>query len=308
MIGASLAYFLLKGLPKLKNLLTTWKDSFSKYNKWTGILLIVLVSSFTMLTDLRIDLSILAIVGAFIMAYIGARVTGEMNVDPMEIFAMIVLIVAKLLFGFNAIFFVFLAAVVCISAGVAGDMMQDLKTGYLLGTKPENQTIAQIVGIVTGALVIGFVLIALQQAYGFGGVDLPAPQAVAIAEIVKAPTLVDVLLSGDVIAALHAGDVIAALHAGGTVVVLFAGMLIGALIAVILMFLNLSPIATVAFGIGMYVPIELSVPLFVGGLIRLLAEKRKFVEKGRLIAAGLIAGEGFTGVVIALLGLAMGFL
>ncbi|MFH1240407.1 MAG: OPT/YSL family transporter [Candidatus Diapherotrites archaeon] len=280
-IGASLAYFLLRGLPKLKNLFSTWKDSFSKYNKWTGILLIVLVASFTIITEMRIDLSILAIVGAFIMAYIGARVTGEMNVDPMEIFAMIVLIVAKLLFGFNAIFFVFLAAVVCIAAGVAGDMMQDLKTGYILGTKPENQTIAQIVGVVTGALVIGFVMISLQQAYGFGGVDLPAPQAVALAEIVKAPGLSEILL---------------------------AGILIGALIAVILMFLNLSPIATVAFGIGLYVPIELSFPLFVGGLIRLWADKANFVEKGRLIAAGLIAGEGFTGVVIALLGLAMGFL
>ena len=69
-----------------------------------------------------------------------------------------------------------------------------------------------------------------------------------------------------------------------------------------------SSIAVVAFGIGVYVPILLSFPLFIGGLLRLAADRRGFTEKGRLLAAGAIAGEGFIGVVLALIGFAGTFL
>lgn len=279
-IGASITYFLLKGIPNLKRFAVTWKESFSGNSRLIGLVIIFAVGILTIITEMNILLAILAIAGAFVMSYIGARVTGEMNVDPMEIFAMIVLIIAKLLFGFNAIFLVFLAAVVCIAAGISGDMLQDLKTGYILGTNPKHQAIAQIVGVIAGALVIGIVLVSLQQAYGFGGVDLPAPQALALTEIVKAASLSQILIVGAVI---------------------------GAILASILTFFG-SPIIIVAFGIGLYVPIELSFPLFIGGLIRLWAERKRLVEKGRLVAAGLIAGEGFTGVVIAIAGLALGFL
>jgi len=274
-IGAAIMYFLLKGLPAMKNILTDWKNSFEKNNKWIGLMLIVLVGVLTIITEMNLVLALIAIAGAFVMAYVGGRVTGEMNVDPMELFAMIVLIAAKILFGFNAVFLVIIAAVVCISAGIAGDTLQDLKTGFILGTKPKNQFIAQLIGVVVGALLIGLILIALQQAYGFGGTELPAPQAVALSEIIKTEAL-----SGN----------------------LLTGILIGALLALIVSFFE-TAIIIVAFGIGVYVPIELSFPLFVGGLIRLIADKKKWTEKGRLIAAGLIAGEGFTGVVLALLGL-----
>ena len=274
-IGAAIMYFLLKGIPALKNIFKDWKESFKENQKMIGLILIVLIGVITIITEMNLLLAIIAIFGAFVMAYIGGRVTGEINVDPMELFAMIVLIGAKILFGFDAVLLVIIAAIVCISAGVAGDTLQDLKTGFLLGTKPKNQFIAQLIGVVIGALVIGFVLIALQQTYGFGGTDLPAPQAVALSEILKADAL-----SGN----------------------LLMGIAIGAVLALIISFFE-SAIIIVALGIGIYVPIELSFPLFIGGLIRLLADKKKWTEKGRLIAAGLIAGEGFTGVVLSLLGL-----
>jgi len=65
-----------------------------------------------------------------------------------------------------------------------------------------------------------------------------------------------------------------------------------------------SAITVVAFGIGVYVPIALSFPMFIGGLLRLAADKKGFTEQGRLLAAGAIAGEGFIGVVLALIGFA----
>ena len=274
-IGAAIMYFLLKGIPALKNIFKDWKESFKENQKMIGIALIALVAVLTFITEMNLVLSITAIFGAFIMAYIGGRVTGEMNVDPMELFAMIVLIGAKIFFGFNAVFLVIIAAVVCISAGIAGDTLQDLKTGFILGTKPKNQFIGQLIGVIIGALLIGFVLVALQQAYGFGNAELPAPQAMALSEIIKAESL-----SGN----------------------LLTGILIGGILALIVSFFG-SAIIVVAFGIGVYVPIELSFPLFVGGMIRFFADRKKWTEKGRLIAAGLIAGEGFTGVVLALLGL-----
>jgi putative OPT family oligopeptide transporter len=274
-IGAAIMYFLLKGIPSMKNIIKDWKESFRQNSKMIGLTLIVLVGVLAIITEMNIVLAVIAIFGAFVMAYIGGRVTGEMNVDPMELFAMIVLIAAKLLFGFNAVFLVIIAAVVCISAGVAGDTLQDLKTGFILGTKPKNQFIGQLIGVVVGALVIGLVLVSLQQTYGFGNTELPAPQAVALSSIIKSEALSNNLITG---------------------------ILIGAVLALIVSFFN-SAIMVVAFGIGMYVPIELSFPLFVGGIIRFFADKKGLTEKGRLIAAGLIAGEGFTGVILSLLGL-----
>ncbi|PIN99082.1 MAG: hypothetical protein COT90_01285 [Candidatus Diapherotrites archaeon CG10_big_fil_rev_8_21_14_0_10_31_34] len=274
-IGAAIMYFVLKGLPALKNIFSDWKESFKENQKMIGFVLIVLVATLTIITEMNLVLAVIAVLGAFVMAYLGGRVTGEINVDPMELFAMIVLITAKILFGFNAVFLVIIAAVVCISAGVAGDTLQDLKTGFLLGTKPKHQFIAQLIGVVIGALLIGVILMALQQTYGFGTTELPAPQAVALSEIIKTDTL-----SGN----------------------LLLGILIGGILALIVSFFE-SAIIVVAFGIGVYVPIELSFPLFIGGLIRFYADKKNWTEKGRLIAAGLIAGEGFTGVVLALLGL-----
>ncbi len=274
-IGTAIMYFLLKGIPALKNIFSDWKEAFKENRKLIGLILIVLTGTITIITEMNLILAVIAILGAFVMAYIGGRITGEMNVDPMELFAMIVLIAAKIVFGFNAVFLVIIATVVCISAGIAGDTLQDLKTGFILGTKPKNQFIAQLIGVIIGGMVIGIILLALNQTYSFGGPELPAPQAVALSEIIKADTL-----SGN----------------------LLLGILIGGILALIISFFE-SAIIIAAFGIGVYVPIELSFPLFIGGIIRLIADKKKLTEKGRLIAAGLIAGEGFTGVILSLLGL-----
>lgn len=273
-LGAAIAYFILKGLPTLGHLARDYKNS--KIGRYAGIVLIVSIGILTIVSNLNPLVSVVAIAGAFVMAYIAARVTGEMNVDPMEILAMLVILAAKLFLGFAAFPLVVIAAVVTIAAGMAGDMMQDLKTGFVLGVKLENQMIAQIIGLLASALVIGLVVTAINQSYGIGGTDFPAPQAIAVKEVIQTPGLSQNLL---------------------------IGMLVGAILTVITSRLNYGIVA-IAFGIGLYVPIELSFPLFIGGMIRLVADKSGKTESLRLVAAGVIAGEGLLGVILALAGFA----
>ena len=159
---------------------------------------------------------------------------------------------------------------------MAGDMMQDLKAGHLLRVKPERQMVAQVVGLVASALVIGLVVSAINQTYGIGNVDFPAPQAVAIKEIVQV---------------------------FGFSKMLFWGMVVGGILTLVTNYLRLGIVA-VAFGIGLYVPIELSFPLFIGGCIRHFVDRKKRTDFYRIIAAGVISGEGLVGVVLALLAFA----
>lgn len=179
------------------------------------------------------------------------------------------------------------AAVVCCAACTAGDCSQDLKTGSILGATPKMQQIAQIIGVVIPAFVIAPVLSLLHHAYGIG-TGLKAPQATLFASITKA-------LFGDGSLPLR---------------MVLIGMLIG---LAILFFdhllqkrnahfrLYLMPIA-----VGIYLPITLAIPMFMGGLARFLIEKRREKEildssdNGVLMSSGLIAGEAIMGVVLAI--------
>jgi len=271
-IGAAVAYFLIKGLPALTKMFKGVKITRkSGKNLWVfggmcGIFLLTIALGLPPL------FTVLAVVGSFFMAYVGARVTGEMNVDPMEIFAIIVLLIAKLFFGMEVFLLIILAAVVCIAAGMGGDFMQDLKAGHLLKASPKSQMVTQLLGVVGGALVLGLVLTAL--APQIGTAMFPAPQAFALKGIVSADSIgIPMLL----------------------------GIAIGFIATVLLTYFFKIGIVMVAFGIGLYAPITLSFPLFIGGMIRLWADRKKLTEKGRLLAAGVIAGEGLIGVIIALL-------
>ena len=175
-------------------------------------------------------------------------------------------------------------AVVCISAAIAGDSSQDLKTGFLLGATPRRQQVGEMIGVIASALVMGWVLIILDQSYGIGQVDgLPAPQA----------TLMSLVIDGVLDGSLPWGFV-----------------LLGMVIAAIVEFVFKLP--ALAFAVGVYLPISLMTPIFVGGLMR-LALKRKWTgvqdeegddalpekrEQGVLFGSGLIAGAALVGVLI----------
>lgn len=268
-LGSAAIYFLIKGLPLFGRIFDDWGKA--AISKMSGIVLIVCAGIITILTGMNIAISILAIAGAFAMSYIGARSTAEMNINPMELFAMLIMILAKLFLGVSALPLIILAAIVTIAAGMAGDMMQDLKSGYLLGIKLEHQILAQIIGMVSASLIIGMVLLSIQSTQKIGTAEFAAPQAIAIKELA---------------------------NSSGISKYIFYGGMIGGAITILLSLLRPKmAIAAIAFGIGAYVPIELSMPLFLGGLIRYFAEKSKTSEKWRLAAGGIIAGEGISGVV-----------
>jgi uncharacterized oligopeptide transporter (OPT) family protein len=273
-IGASIVYFFVKGLPAFVPMMKgAWKKE--KRSRWWFVAIIVFAGLLSVALRLNVAIAIVSIFGAFLVSYIAARITGEINIDPMEVFAMAILIIVLLFVQLDPVVAVVLAAILCISAGMAGDFMQDLKAGHLVGTRPRDQIKAQIISVFSSGLVIGVVLIALDQMYKIGSVDLPAPQAVALAAIVSA---------------------------GGISQYLVLGAIVGGMLTLLSIYFK-QGIAPIAFGIGLYAPIELSFPLFVGGLIRYAADKKGWTDNGRLIAAGLIGGEGFLGVLLALMGM-----
>ena len=268
-IGAAIAYFLTSGIPVF--LKTAEYYGKARMGKWGVAALLIAYIVLVYAFDLSLPLALFAVAGAFLMAFIGAKITGEMNVDPMEIFALIILLAAKFIFGFGALHLVLLAAVVCIAAGIAGDAMQDFKTGHILGTPPEHQLAAEAAGVIAASLIMGALMLSFSQV-GFGGAEFPAPQAAAVKGIVQESGVSSLLLGG---------------------------IIAGVALTLISWKLGLGAVA-IAFGIGMYVPFALSLPLFIGGLARHFIGKSKQTEKWRLVAGGVIAGEGLVGALIVL--------
>ena len=268
-IGAAIAYFITSGLPIFMKVAGYYKKTRLGNKGLAAILLLVVLLAY--IFDLSLPIVLMAVIGTFLMAFIGAKITGEMNVDPMEIFALIVLLAAKFIFGFGVLHLVLLGAVVCIAAGIAGDAMQDFKTGHILGTKPEHQLAGEAAGVISASLVMGVLMLAFANT-GFGTMEFPAPQAVAIKEIAQA---------------------------AGVQTVLMAGIAAGFALTLVLEKVGLGA-APIAFGIGLYVPIELSVPLFIGGCFRFFIDRAKKTDYWRLVAGGVIAGEGLVGAIIVL--------
>ena len=169
-----------------------------------------------------------------------------------------------------------IGGVICIVAAIAGDTSQDLKTGYILGATPKKQQIGEIIGVLASSIAIGGVLYLLDTAWGYGSTELPAPQA----------TLMKMIVEGVM---------------GGNLPWTLVG--IGACIAIVVEILG---IPVLPFAIGLYLPIHLSVPMMIGGIVRWILEKKKkgddqkeAVENGVLYSSGLIAGEGLVGILLA---------
>ena len=169
-------------------------------------------------------------------------------------------------------------SVVCIVAAIAGDTAQDLKTGNILGATPWKQQTGEVIGVIASSLAIGGVLILLHRAWGFGSDAISAPQAMMMKSIVEG-------IMGD-----------------GLPWGLIAG---GAVFAVVLTIFRV-PVMPVA--IGMYLPVGLGVTMFVGGLLRWFVDWRRGEtasgeDSVTLLSAGLIAGEGLCGILLAILAL-----
>lgn len=171
-----------------------------------------------------------------------------------------------------------IGSIICIIAAMAGDTSQDLKTGYILGATPMKQQIGELIGAVVSAISIGGVLILLDSAWGFGTAELSAPQA----------TLMKMIIEG-----VMEGNLPWAL------------VFIGVFIAIVIEVLGI-PVLPVA--IGLYLPLELSATIMLGGILRWYVDKKSNqankddeAGSGVLFCSGLIAGEGLVGILLALL-------
>jgi putative OPT family oligopeptide transporter len=168
------------------------------------------------------------------------------------------------------------ATIVAVAASKAGDISQDLKTGWLVGATPAKQQLGQLIGAAFACWAVAATVLLLGSAYTFGSRDIPAPQATLM------KTIVEGVLAGE----LPWGLVLS----GG-------GLSIAALLC------GISPLT---FAIGVYLPLATMAAIFVGGCVRALHDKGKKQQEtkasgdpGVLAASGLVAGEGLAGVVVA---------
>ncbi len=228
------------------------------------------------MTGLPFWMALIAVIFAFLFVAVSSRIVGIVGsssnpVSGMTIAALFAISALFAAMGHTDVKSMLMAmtfgAIVCIAAAIAGDTSQDLKTGFLVGATPWKQQVAELIGVAFVALAIGWVLQLLDSAYRIGSEELSAPQATIMAMVVKG--------------VMH-----------GTIrwVLIASGMVIAVVIE--LLGVDALPVA-----VGLYLPVELSVPLFIGGLISKIG---KF-EGGVLYASGLVAGDALMGVVIAIL-------
>ncbi|UCH71658.1 MAG: oligopeptide transporter, OPT family, partial [Thermoplasmatales archaeon] len=254
-------------------------------------------------------MAVFAVLFAFIASAIAgymAALLGSSN-NPISGVTVSVLLITCLILLFAGVggagafgIAILIAAVICCAAAISGDVLQSMACGRMIGATPRNQQIAEVVGVVCAAPFLAIVIQALDQAYGIGTQNLPAPQSFLMAGIVKG------VLGGDMV---------------------WPFVVAGMVLAIVLILIDL-PVLPVA--IGIYLPFTLATPIFFGGIIRAITNrtlkkrfgsaeeeevsdwelaikqtsvkpKEKVIRTGLLLTAGLIAGEALTGVAVAFL-------
>lgn len=225
---------------------------------------------------------------SFLFTTVAANAIAIVGSNPVSGMTLMTLIIASLILvavglkgnaGMAAALVI--GGVVCTALSVAGSFVTDLKIGYWLGTTPKKQEIWKFAGVAVAAATVCGVMLVLNKTFGFTGDNaLVAPQANAMAAVIQP------LMNG-----------------GGAPWILYG---IGALIAIVL---TMCRIPALAFALGMFIPIDLNLPLLIGGAISwFVASRSKDAqvnaerhEKGTLIASGFIAGGALMGVVSAIL-------
>ena len=240
------------------------------------------------------DNLLFAVVGILLVAFIAflfttvaanaIAIVGSNPVSGMTLMTLILASVVMVAVGLKGpggmLAALIMGGVVCTALSVAGSFITDLKIGYWLGTTPQKQEQWKFLGTLVSALTVGGVMMLLNQTYDFASGELAAPQANAMAAVIEP------MMNG-----------------AGAPWALYG---IGALIAVVL---DRCKIPALAFALGMFIPLQLNVPLLVGGAINWFATSRskdeqrnkERGERGTLIASGFIAGGALMGVVSALL-------
>ena len=218
-------------------------------------------------------------VAANAIAIVGSNPVSGMTLMTL-ILASVVMVAVGLKGNAGMLAALLMGGVVCTALSMAGSFITDLKIGYWLGTTPKKQETWKFLGTIISAATVAGVMIVLDKTYGFNSGKLAAPQANAMAAVIKP------LMSGQ-----------------GAPWILYG---IGAVIALVL---DRCKVPALAFALGMFIPLELNIPLLVGGAVNWYITTRSKDEainkargdKGTLLASGFIAGGALMGVVSALL-------
>ena len=218
-------------------------------------------------------------VAANAIAIVGSNPVSGMTLMTL-ILASVVMVAVGLKGNAGMLAALLMGGVVCTALSMAGSFITDLKIGYWLGTTPKKQETWKFLGTIISAATVAGVMIVLDKTYGFNSGKLAAPQANAMAAVIKP------LMSGQ-----------------GAPWILYG---IGAVIALVL---DRCKVPALAFALGMFIPLELNIPLLVGGAVNWYVTTRSKNEainkargdKGTLLASGFIAGGALMGVVSALL-------
>lgn len=234
----------------------------------------------------------------FVTTIMSAQSCGQTGIDPMEIFGLIVMLIVAAFAQLAQVKLFFIAGIVAVACGLAGDVMNDFKAGAVLGTNPRAQWIGQAIGGVLGALVAATVMMALVTAYGpdaFGpDKSFVAAQASVVATMVSGIPSVPWFVGG-----LAAG-----------IVLYWVGL------------------PAMMVGLGVYLPFYMSFTAFLGSVAKLVYDKVRdardakagitadekekrdatYNERGLVVASGLLGGESIVGVIIAFISVAMGLI
>jgi putative OPT family oligopeptide transporter len=241
----------------------------------------------------KLIMSVLMVVFGFLFVTVSSRIVGIIGsssnpISAMTIATLLATCVVFLSLGLggdaNQPLALCVGAIVCIAAANAGATSQDLKTGFLVGATPIRQQIGLVIGVLVSAIVVGITIKILDSAFatptqphGIGTLEFPAPQATLMATIIKG------VMSQNL-------D--------------WSMLLIGAALSVTVFLCGVSPLA---WAVGVYLPISTTLPIFIGGILRWLADKirgsaaESEISPGMLYATGLVAGGTLTGVFGAIL-------
>lgn len=269
-----------------------------KKSRWSAGILGLAVAAVALIVCIGLDLgvvpSIIVVLLTFVTTAMSAQSVGQTGIDPMEIFGLIVLLIVAAFSDIAQVQLFFVAGIVAVACGLAGDVMNDFKAGYVLGTNPRAQWIGQAIGGILGALVAVAVMAVLLAAYG---AEAFGPQ-------------------GSFVAAQ--ASVVATMVAGVPSIPAFA---IGLVAGIVLYFLG---VPAMMLGLGIYLPFYMSFTAFLGAMAKVVYDfvcKRRRAklssseleakikaqeETGLVVSSGLLGGESIVGVLIALMSVAMG--
>lgn len=297
MMGCGIGVIIKNVLPKLPSLAKRMMGSGisqSVSGKMTAGILAGLLAAVALVICFTLSLgpipSIIVVLMVWVATAMSAQSVGQTGIDPMEIFGLIVLLMVAAVSNLPAVQLFFVAAIVAIACGLAGDVMNDFKAGHILGTNPKAQWLGQAFGGIIGAVIATIVMVLLVQAYGpaaFGtGGEFVAAQASVVATMISGIPCIEAFVIG-----------------------LIAGFILHCL-----------KLPSMLIGLGIYLPFYMSFTAFLGAMAKVIYDacckarrknkalpetedaeyKKKQDETGLVVASGLLGGESIVGVLVAL--------